>query len=373
MATKVLIIEDEDAIRENIAEMLSLSGYEVKTANNGSDGISQTLVFKPDVIVCDIMMPVMNGYQVLKTLRSSTSQANTPFIFLTSMANPAEIREGMLIGADDYLTKPFNFSELIATIESRLKRERIRKEELNARIKEYQCSLNKVSTHEYNTPLSSIMGFLHLLSDHYYSFNKEETLSMLELITISCIRLKKTLDNTQLHFLLQQLEPSSNWYNQYTTGHALIEEYWVIQFTSTLAHQYEINFVRKTFFSVSIEKANIAISETNLKKILEELIENAFKFSDDETSIEIIGKKTENTYTLSIKNQGREFKQDHIQQTGPYIQFEREKYEQQGLGLGLWIAQELVTINKGQFEIDSKDGFTVVTIVFQIHKMNLRT
>ncbi len=191
MAIKILIIEDEDAIRENIAEMLSICGYQVEVAANGREGISQTLVFKPDVIVCDIMMPFMNGYQVLETLRSSNSQANTPFIFLTSMANPSEIREGMLIGADDYLTKPFTFSDLIAAIESRLKREKLRKEELNTQIKEYQYNLNKVSTHEYNTPLSSMLGFLNLLSNHYSSFDKEETISMLELITFSCIRLKK--------------------------------------------------------------------------------------------------------------------------------------------------------------------------------------
>lgn len=366
MAIKILIIEDEDAIRENIAEMLSICGYQVEVAANGREGISQTLVFKPDVIVCDIMMPFMNGYQVLETLRSSNSQANTPFIFLTSMANPSEIREGMLIGADDYLTKPFNFSDLIAAIESRLKREKLRKEELNAQIKEYQYNLNKVSTHEYNTPLSSMLGFLNLLSNHYSSFDKEETISMLELITFSCIRLKKTLDNNHLNVLLQKFEPTNNWDTQYTTGTTLIEENNINEITSTLAHQYETNFVRKTSFIISIETATIFISEANLKKVLDELIENAFKFSDDHSCVEIIGKRFEDTYKLTIKNQGREFRREHIQQIGPYMQFERAKYEQQGLGLGLWIAQKLVTLNNGQLTVESLEGHTTISIFFKM-------
>ncbi|WP_428666501.1 hybrid sensor histidine kinase/response regulator [Runella sp.] len=367
MATKILIIEDEDAIRENIAEMLSLSGYHVETAANGIEGISQTSVFKPDVIVCDIMMPLMNGYQVLETVRNSNSQATTPFIFLTSMANSADIREGMSIGADDYLTKPFSFPNLIAAIEIRLKREKIQKEKLNAQIKEYQHHLNKVSIHEYNTPLSSMLGFLSLLSEHYTSFDKEEILSMLELVTFSCIRLKKTLDNTKFHLFLQNLEPSSKWYKQYTSGYTSIEEPWINQLASTLAHHYETTFARTTAINLVIETAVINISETNLKKILEELIENAFKFSDDNSCVEIVGKREISTYTLTIKNQGRGFKQDQIHQIGPFIQFEREKYEQQGLGLGLWIAQELITLNNGRLTIESSNGVTVLVITFSIH------
>lgn len=120
MSYKILIIEDEDFIRENISEMLNLSGYEVETAINGKDGVDKLSIFQPDLILCDITMPVMNGYQVLETLRNSNEHAHTPFIFLTSMANPAEIREGLSIGANDYITKPFRFNDLILAIEQQL-------------------------------------------------------------------------------------------------------------------------------------------------------------------------------------------------------------------------------------------------------------
>ncbi len=178
--------------------------------------------------------------------------------------------------------------------------------------------------------------------------------------------IKKTLDNNHLNVLLQKLEPANNWDTQYTTGTTLIEENNINEITSSLAHQYETNFVRKTSFLISIETATIFISEANLKKVLDELIENAFKFSDDHSCVEIIGKRFEDTYKLTIKNQGREFYPEHIQQIGPYMQFEREKYEQQGLGLGLWIAQKLVTLNKGQLTVESLDGDTTIIILFKM-------
>lgn len=366
VATKILIIEDEDAIRENIAEMLNVYGYWVETAANGQEGVSQTLIFKPDLVLCDIMMPQMDGYQVLETIRNSGPQSNTPFIFLTSMATATDIRKGMLQGADDYLTKPFKFPELIETIESRLKREKIRKDELKAQINNHLFNLNKLSTHEYNTPLSSMLGFLNLLTEHYSSFDKEETLSMLELVTYSSIRLKKTLDNTQLHLVLQNLTPSSNWYNQYTEGVSIMQQNEVEKLVAELAHQHQLNSTHKNPFKVFIETASIAISEKNLKKTLEELIENAFKFSDGGTEIMVIGIKNKGKYTLTITNWGREFKVENISQIAPYVQFEREIYEQQGLGLGLWIARELLALNKSQLDIYSKDGVTSLILTFNL-------
>lgn len=364
--TKILIIEDEDAIRENIAEMLNVYGYWVETAANGRDGISQALIFKPDLILCDIMMPQMDGYQVLEALRNSGTHANTPFIFLTSMATPTDIRKGMLQGADDYMTKPFKFPELVEAIEGRLNREKIRKEELKAKINEQLFNLNKLSTHEYNTPLGSMIGFLHLLTDHYSSFEKEEILSMLEMITYSSIRLKKTLDNNQLHLVLQKLEPSNSWYNQYTEGTSTLHQNQVQKLVAELAHQHELNTTHINPFKVFIEDACLAISEKNLMKVLEELIENAFKFSNESTEIMVIGIKSNDKYTLTITNWGREFKMENISKIGPYVQFERELYEQQGMGLGLWIARELLILNNGQLEIYSNDGLTSSIITLKL-------
>ena len=120
MKTKILVIEDNDDIRESTAEILELAGYEVEVANNGKKGVELALGCQPDLILCDIMMPELDGYGVLYLLNKNPLTAATPFIFLTARAERLDFRKGMEMGADDYLTKPFDDIELLSAIESRL-------------------------------------------------------------------------------------------------------------------------------------------------------------------------------------------------------------------------------------------------------------
>lgn len=117
---QILIIEDDIALRENTAELLELSGYTVFTAPNGKIGVQKALEILPNIIVCDIMMPEMDGYGVLETLNNNPKTSNIPFIFLSAKTEHKEVRKGMDLGADDYLTKPFEEDELISAIESRI-------------------------------------------------------------------------------------------------------------------------------------------------------------------------------------------------------------------------------------------------------------
>lgn len=117
---KVLLIEDDTSLRENTAEILELSGYEVIMAPNGKVGVAQAKTHLPNIIACDIMMPEMDGYGVLRELSSNASTKHIPFIFLSAKTERSEIRKGMDLGADDYLTKPFEEDELLSAIESRL-------------------------------------------------------------------------------------------------------------------------------------------------------------------------------------------------------------------------------------------------------------
>ncbi len=116
----ILLIEDDTALRENTAELLELSHYKVHTAPNGKIGIEKAKKEIPDIIVCDIMMPEIDGYGVLEAVVSDSSTSQIPFIFLSAKTEHKEIRKGMDMGADDYLTKPFEEEELLSAIESRL-------------------------------------------------------------------------------------------------------------------------------------------------------------------------------------------------------------------------------------------------------------
>lgn len=117
---KVLLIEDDAILRENTAELLELSGYDVDTAPNGKQGIEQANKSIPNIIICDIMMPKIDGYGVLETLSKNDNTKYIPFIFLSAKTERKDVRKGMNLGADDYITKPFNEDELISAIESRL-------------------------------------------------------------------------------------------------------------------------------------------------------------------------------------------------------------------------------------------------------------
>lgn len=123
---KILVIEDNEQVRENLAEILELSNYDVHTAENGKIGIEKALHEIPDLILCDVMMPELDGYGVLHVLDKNPKVADIPFIFLTAKADKTDFRKGMNLGADDYITKPFDDVELLDAIERRLKkRERI--------------------------------------------------------------------------------------------------------------------------------------------------------------------------------------------------------------------------------------------------------
>jgi len=126
---KILLIEDSDDIRSNTAEILELSNYKVIVAENGKVGVEKAIEHKPDLIICDIMMPVLDGYGVLHAIHRNESIKNTPFIFLTARTERDDFRKGMELGADDYITKPFSGTELLNAVDSRLKKIELLKQE----------------------------------------------------------------------------------------------------------------------------------------------------------------------------------------------------------------------------------------------------
>jgi len=140
---KILIIEDNDDIRENTAEILALANYQVITAENGKVGIEKALREKPDLIICDVLMPVLDGYGVLHLVQKNPAIHSTPFIFLTAITDRAEMRKGMGMGADDYITKPFEETELLQAIECRLKKTALLKREMVQRLKGEAHALNE--------------------------------------------------------------------------------------------------------------------------------------------------------------------------------------------------------------------------------------
>lgn len=128
---KILLIEDNDDVRNNTAEILELSNYKVIVAENGKAGVEKAIEHTPDLIICDIMMPVLDGYGVLHAVQKNEAIKNIPFIFLTAKTERSDIRKGMELGADDYITKPFSGTELLNAVDCRLKKHELLKKDLS--------------------------------------------------------------------------------------------------------------------------------------------------------------------------------------------------------------------------------------------------
>ncbi|OAD46370.1 response regulator [Polaribacter atrinae] len=144
---KILLIEDDVVLRENTSELLELSNYEVTSASNGKIGVQLAQKIVPDIIVCDIMMPELDGYGVLEALTKNEVTKHIPFIFLSAKTERSDVRKGMDLGADDYITKPFNEDELISAIESRLAKVSILKDrrEINEAIEEEEEDIRSLN------------------------------------------------------------------------------------------------------------------------------------------------------------------------------------------------------------------------------------
>jgi len=166
---KVLFIEDDTVVRENTAELLELANYKVITAANGKIGVAMAMKNKPDIIVCDIMMPELDGYGVLQILSKEKTTKHIPFIFLSAKTEHKEIRKGMDMGADDYLTKPFDESELISAIESRLAKVMIVKETLKR--KENSIDVNE----DHLKTLDHLKNYFTDYAEEY-TFKSNETI-----------------------------------------------------------------------------------------------------------------------------------------------------------------------------------------------------
>lgn len=186
---KVLIIEDEEILRQNLRDILDLEGYEVKVASNGMDGIELFNIEQPDLVLCDIKMPKMDGFDVLKTIRDLPGGLTTAFIFLSAKVEHDDIRSGMNLGADDYLIKPVNRKDLLTAIETRLKQRSKVLEEMNRRIND---SINGVLDFGFD----EVQALLSRLSKSerkvlYYVSLEKSTSEIADLLFIS----PKTVEN----------------------------------------------------------------------------------------------------------------------------------------------------------------------------------
>ncbi|WP_094673635.1 response regulator [Hydrocoleum sp. CS-953] len=178
---KILVIEDDKSILTIITDILEAEDFMVIGAKNGRVGIEKAQQEVPDLIICDVMMPEVDGYGVLKSLRENLVTEAIPFIFLTAKSTKADLREGMELGADDYLTKPFTRDELMKAINTRLDKQRVIERRTQEQLDDLRSSITLSLPHELRTPLNGIIGYSQLIIEDFKDLEENEILTMLEI------------------------------------------------------------------------------------------------------------------------------------------------------------------------------------------------
>lgn len=347
--TKILVIEDEDQIREIILEMLDAENFDAISAENGHIGLQLALEQIPDLILCDVMMPEFDGYSLITALRQNPATKTIPFIFLTAKASKTDLRQGMELGADDYLPKPFTVEELMGAISTRLEKKVEQDRQSQEKLDELRSNIVLSLPHELRTPLNGILGFSKLIIDSYDLMEKEEILEMLSDIYTSAERLHRLIQNFLLYAELELV----------MTDPKRVQELPDIEFSyskrviTKVVRQIAQAAGREADLSLELQEATVQIPESRLNKVVEEIIDNAFKFSATGTPIQVTSVSENSTLILRVSDQGWGMSAEQIASLGAYMQFERKLHEQQGSGLGLIIAKRLVELHGGELKIES--------------------
>jgi DNA-binding response OmpR family regulator len=358
----ILVIEDEYDIRSDLKETLQLNNYEVITAENGFDGFEKIVKYNPDLIICDVVMPIMNGYELLTLIRKNERIANIPFLFLTAKSDYDEIREGMNLGADDYLLKPFNHKILINAIVSRLEKSNLQKSIYENKIENIKNSIFRSIPHEIRTPLNGILNNSNWIINNIQQLSLDEIKKGISLINCDANRLNRLFENYIFYIKLKNLIQDDSELQEVMESFTHLPNSIVNDICNFIFSDKSNQFV----VSVKNDINKLKINEHHFNKIIYELLDNAKKFSDINSKIIIKTQSDNNKFIFEVENYGVEFPKDKIELISELTQFNRSSNEQSGLGLGLGLCIMILNIYNSKLSITSEDNKTIVSFSLDI-------
>lgn len=355
----ILVIEDDKTVREGIIDLLREENYNVTGADNGKSGVELAQEIVPDLIISDILMPELDGYGVLSKLQEDPLTASIPFIFLSAMTGESDIRAGMKIGADDYLTKPYKAQDLLDAVSTRLTKLSKIKEELS----EFNNVILRSLPHELRTPLVSVLGYSQLLNDNAAEFSVDEIKSISSHIKASGHTLLEMIQKFLVHNEIDSVSVDKQRLNAVKNSVLTSPEHFIAHYAKSICEKNH----RLEDLQLNLVKDTIGISDYYLKIIIEETISNAVKFSPTGSPIFVKSISNSGFYTISITDNGIGMSQNQVRSIGLLKQFDREKNFQNGLGIGLALVKKLINLHEGILEINSESGkFTSVTIALPL-------
>lgn len=335
---KILVIEDDVRWRMVIELYLQAEGHTVLTAADGVAGLERAME-KPDLILCDVVMPGMTGYAVLEALRRRVELRDIPFVFLTGQNARADLRKGMVLGADDYLTKPFQREELIDCVTTVMTKRMTLLERLGRYTEEYQREIVAPWAHELLTPLNGILGISALLEAEPENVSPADLRELAAAIRVSARRQQALARKIMNYFKLEQLR-SAGWSDPL----ALVEAGSCVQEEALgLAEQAG----RSADLQLSTQSLLVRVNVHWLRAAVGELVENAFKFSSPGQPVVVRAHVAGRHCQIEVIDQGMGMSEAERAAIGAFRQFDRVRQEQQGLGLGLAVALRVAQLHGG--------------------------
>lgn len=352
---KILLVDDEASLRDTISDLLLLNNYSVKTAANGQDALEILDYWTPDIIISDIMMPIMDGNLFHEIVRESNMLNQIPFVFLTAKNDKKEKEKCILNGVDLFISKPFQIENLIAIIEIKIERFEKIKNAYNI----INANDNSHFMHEINTPLNGILDSINVLMNPKDCLEENEVESFYNSIKTSGESINRTLKNSILY---QKLKNNKLDFQDNSCSEIL---------DCFLKTKDEISDDDKKLakrISFDIIPAQIKIKEEYLNFILFELMGNALRFSKNDKKIIVAGKiHNSEYYELVIQDFGIGLSAEELKEINDNQKLNRNQKEQQGLGLGLYISKTFMKKIRGVFSILSQQNVgTTIKLFFPL-------
>lgn len=356
--TRILVAEDDKNLRENILFLLSKSGYEADGANNGLEALEKYQQKNYNMIISDIMMPYMDGFELYSNIKNQTNIEMIPFIFLTAKADRDSIRSGMELGADDYLTKPFIAKELLNAVKTRLNKNELLKRSKSAETVKSEF-LAQIS-HEIRTPLQAINSLISLLNMDHANLTTDQTDELLKLIGNSGERLTRIIE-----MLILMSELKSGTYRKVMEPVNIADDIITRLLNEKFIKQINTKGLKLEIIN-QVQNTIIKSDRESLVKIFDHIFDNAVKFTDKGTiTIKYLSDKEK--LKIQVSDTGIGISEEFLERIyEPFAQEESgytRRYE--GAGLGLSVCKHFCEINNIDLNIfSSKGNGTNVETVF---------
>ncbi len=343
---KVLFIDDCSDLRMVLSEVLTSEGFKVETASTAGEALDILAKFIPDAIISDIMMPQADGFSFQRVLSEDARWCHIPFIFLSALSSPEDIRHGKSIGADDYLTKPFNTEDLVSIVNGKIASARLRKKRNEEDFSKYRKRVVHTLSHEFRTPLVAINTGAELLLDKANESDEQTFNRLLESVHRGGLRLQRLVED---FMCLQQIETGS----AKLVAERLKRKVKVQQLVSdALEHYNDLTRDRACIVELRDETTDhvwVEAYDAQIHNIISRLLSNAHKFAGTTVPAIMIVRQNVEYASIVVKDNGPGLPEGLINNACElFSQIDRDKMEQQGCGLGLTIANHYAGYNSGR-------------------------